>query len=198
MNCDDSNVLPLGQKLNNKTGRWHHVNYFPVENYFVGSGNKNLFAVNNALKQLEDAEVKETDVCSPLLLPSLLNVTVETAKGGTQTEPMVQWGQDCADVEDYDGVCFMMVKRMDDFICLLSTGHAALCGMQLELIERNNHYQVTHVVGRSSSSKTRTRLNQPSFPREGRFPGHNLESIWNSSREQSWRGSTLHNWKACS
>jgi hypothetical protein len=35
-----------------------------------------------------------------------------------------------------------MVKRMDDFICL-STGHAALCGMQLELIERNNHYQGT-------------------------------------------------------
>jgi hypothetical protein len=81
VNCDDSNVLPLGQRLNDKTGRWHCVNYSPVENYFVGSGNKNLFAVNNALKQLEDAEVKKTDVCSPLLLPLLLNVTVETAEG---------------------------------------------------------------------------------------------------------------------
>ncbi len=89
VNCDDSNILPLGQRLNNKTVRWHRVNYFPVENYFIGSGNKNLFSVNNSLKQLEDAEVKETDVCSPLSLPLLLNVTVETAEGGTQTEPMV-------------------------------------------------------------------------------------------------------------
>jgi hypothetical protein len=23
VNCDDSNVLPLGQRLNDKTGRWH-------------------------------------------------------------------------------------------------------------------------------------------------------------------------------
>jgi hypothetical protein len=66
-----------------------YVNYSPVENYFDGSGNKNLFTVNNALKQLEDAEVKETDVCSLLLLPSLINVTVETAEGGVQTEPII-------------------------------------------------------------------------------------------------------------
>jgi hypothetical protein len=55
---------------------------------------------------------------------------------------MVQWDQDCADVKDYDGMCFMTVKRMDNFICR-STVHTALCGMQLELIERNNHYQGT-------------------------------------------------------
>jgi hypothetical protein len=61
VNFNDSKVLPLGQQLNDKTGRWHRVNYSPVENYFIGSGNKNLLAVNNALKQLKDTEVKETD-----------------------------------------------------------------------------------------------------------------------------------------
>ena len=45
-------------------------------------------------------------------------------------------------------MCFMMVKRMDDFIHL-STGHAALCGMQLE-----PHDEVSVKLGLSLSSLT--------------------------------------------
>jgi hypothetical protein len=55
------------------------------------------------------------------------------SEGYTQTEPVIK----CAynGVDDYEGICFMVVKRMDDFIGE-SIGHAALYGMPLVLIER--------------------------------------------------------------
>lgn len=56
------------------------------------------------------------------------------SEGYTQTEPMIEFT--CNGVDDYEGICFMVVKRMDDFI-RESTGHAVLCGMPLVLVERS-------------------------------------------------------------
>ena len=72
-----------------------------------------------------------------LMLQSLLDVPVETSKGGTKTEPMIEWVGD--NVKDYNGIYFILVKKLDDFICL-STAHAALYGMPLVLVGRKNNY----------------------------------------------------------
>ena len=130
-NTDDDITIPLGQRLNQTTGRWNRLNLSPVENYFVGCDNKNFIAVNAALRELEGAEAQ---VDPPDDEP------IEVTDGWTQTEAMVK----CInhDIEKYDGICFMVVDRMEDFI-RKSTGHAALCGMPLVLSNRKTHYRGT-------------------------------------------------------
>jgi len=53
---------------------------------------------------------------------------------------MVKCGND--NIKSYDGICFMVVDRMEDFV-RKSTGHAALCGMPLVLSKRKTHYRGT-------------------------------------------------------
>ena len=69
-----------------------------------------------------------------------IECAIKMSEGYTQTEPTIECA--CNDVDDYEGICFMVVKRMDDFI-RESTGHAALCGMPLVLVERKVHYRGT-------------------------------------------------------
>ena len=70
-NAGDSNILPVGQRVIDKTGRWKRVNYLPAENYFLAeANNKHLTAVNNALRELEVAEDQETDKHTSELLSS--------------------------------------------------------------------------------------------------------------------------------
>ena len=61
----------------------------------------------------------------------MIECAIKMSEGYTQTEPTIECT--CNDVDNYEGICFMVVKRMDDFI-QESTGHAALCGMPLVLI----------------------------------------------------------------
>jgi hypothetical protein len=70
-NAGDSNILPVGQRVIDKTGRWKRVNYLPAENYFLAeANNKHLTAVNNALRELEVAEDQESDKHTSELLSS--------------------------------------------------------------------------------------------------------------------------------
>ena len=70
-NAGDSSILPVGQRVNDKTGRWNRVDYLPAENYFLAeANNKHLTAVNNALQELEVTEDQETDKHTNELLSS--------------------------------------------------------------------------------------------------------------------------------
>jgi hypothetical protein len=102
-NADDSNTLLLGQWLNEKTGGWNHLNFSPIENYFVGQDKNNLIAVNNVLLELKGTENKEKP-----------DVPIKTSEGWTQTEPIIDCI--CNNVNDYDGICFMVVKWMEGLI----------------------------------------------------------------------------------
>ena len=94
----------------------------PVENYFVGGDNQNFIAVNAALWEIEHAE-EQMDASDDVL--------IEMTDGWMQTEArMVKCAND--NIEKYDGICFMVVDWMEDFI-RKSTGHAALWGMPLVL-----------------------------------------------------------------
>ena len=46
------------------------------------------------------------------------------------------------DIEKYDGICFMVNDRMEDFV-QKSTGHTALCGLPLVFSNRKMHYKGT-------------------------------------------------------
>lgn len=132
-NTEDNNTIPLGQRLNQTTGRWNRLTLAPVENYFVGGDNQNFIAVNAALREIERAEEQMDDASD--------DVPIEMTDGWTQTEArMVKCGND--NIERYDGICFMVVDRMEDFV-RKSTGHAALCGMPLVLSKRKMHYRGT-------------------------------------------------------
>jgi hypothetical protein len=129
-----NNDLPLGQRKNLKSQKWNRVNYCPRENYFMTSSSSNLAIINTALKELEDSA-------------SQLEVTpVKTSNAETQTEPLAETPTKpsaahflCQEVDNYDGICFMSVKRMDSFICEIAS-HASQCGMASVLVERKTHY----------------------------------------------------------
>ncbi len=84
---------------------------------------------------LLDVPIKMSEGCTQT--EPMIKYAIEMSKGCTQTEPMIKCA--CNDVDDYEGICFMVVKRMDDFI-QESTGYAALWGMPLVLVERKAHY----------------------------------------------------------
>ena len=58
----------------------------------------------------------------------------------TQTEPLPHFL--CQEIDDYDGFCFMLVEKMDNFIREIAS-HAAHCGMAPVLVERKTHYRGT-------------------------------------------------------
>jgi hypothetical protein len=97
-----NNDLPLGQRKNLQWQKWKRVNYCPKENYFTSSSSNNIAIINTALKELEDGA-------------SQLEVTpVKTSNAETQTEPLAHFP--CQEIDDNDGLCFMTVKKMDNFI----------------------------------------------------------------------------------
>lgn len=66
---------------------------------------------------------------------SYIDAPPETRTIHTQTGPP-EGRYECSDIGPYDGNCIMSVSRMEDFV-RLSTNHAAGCGEQLVLVERD-------------------------------------------------------------
>jgi len=135
-----NNDLPLGQRKNLQSQKWKRVNYCPNENYFTTSSSTNLTIINTALKELEDGA--HTQQSNNLTTSPQLEVTpVKTYNSAeTQTEPLPHFL--CQEIDDYDGLCFMSVEKMDNFIREIAS-HAAQCGMAPVLVERKTHYRGT-------------------------------------------------------
>ena len=54
----ESNKLLLGQRVKVTTNKMYRLNICPVKNCFVGSGNKHVITLNNALLELEEDKGK--------------------------------------------------------------------------------------------------------------------------------------------
>jgi hypothetical protein len=120
------------------------------------SSSSNLAIINTALKELEDSasqlEVTPVKTSNAETQTEPLAET-QTKSAETQTEPLAETQTKsaahflCQEVDDYDGICFMSVKRMDSFICEIAS-HAVQCGMAPVLVERKTHYRGTMLYER--------------------------------------------------
>ena len=113
------------------------------------SSSSNLAIINTALKELEDSA-------------SQLEVTpVKTSNAETQTEPSAHFL--CQEIDDNDGLCFMMVKKMDNFLREIATHAKHSVEWRLYLLRERHiivgpccmNYGGAHVVAKSLHLQTR-------------------------------------------